>query len=130
KVMTKKERILKKISNDKEVMRNINNNSYYTIERFYEDVKRYIKAIKEGRMINNISHVSSSGSSRDMKFLSCERNKYDNGFHYQNYYTLFLTLDYSESKRDRGSFKIYGGGMDMVFSLNYNNIHKFRSLGF
>src|SRR5699024_5134852 len=101
KVMTKK-RILKKISNDKEVMRNINNNSYYTIERFYEDVKRYIKAIKEGRMINNISHVSSSGSSRDMKFLSCERNKYDNGFHYQNYYTLFLTLGYSESKRDIG----------------------------
>tara|TARA_R100000306_G_C4332602_1_gene121032 strand:+ start:253 stop:669 length:417 start_codon:yes stop_codon:yes gene_type:complete len=99
-------------------------------EQIYNDCKRYIKAIKEGRIICNIDKVSQSGMSRNIKFLECSKSKYYKNTHqYLNFYFLFKVLDYSEVKQT-GTFRISGCGMDMIFNTNYCIIHRLKRLGF
>lgn len=129
-IMKKLERIKKNIEADKSLMKNIKNLSYYSVEMFIEDVERYIKAIKDGRMINSIGSVSRSGMSRTIKFVSMEKNKYSKQFHVCNFYQLFKALGYTESRAKDHYFTIGGCGMDMIFHTNYTNIHKFERLGF
>ena len=100
---------------------------YYSVEQFIADCKRYIKAIKEGRVIVNIVSVSQSGMSRKMKFLECHKNPTTNKYQYLNFYGLFQCLGYSFGDRD--NFQVNGCGMDMVFNTNYSNIHDFYRLG-
>lgn len=109
------------------ITKNIDKQKYYSEEQFISDVKSYIKAIKEGRMLNTIHSVSSSGMSRVISFHSCEKNK--NGFYYRQYVSLFRALGYSKGSTDF-NFRITGCGMDMIFHTNYSNIHLFYNLGF
>jgi hypothetical protein len=111
----------------KEIIKNIDKKlKYYTQEQFIQDCKTYINAIKEGRMINVIKSVSSSGMSRVIKFTSCEPS--NNGKYYQrNYNCLFIALGYTEAKND--GFRINGCGMDMIFHTNYSIIHSFKHIG-
>ena len=104
------------------------NNEYYTVDQFISDAKRYIKAIKEGRIIVDIVSVSSSGMSRKMKFLECAKNKNSNTYRYLNFYGLFSCLGFSFGNRD--NFQVSGCGMGMVFYTNYSNIHDLHRLGF
>ena len=127
--MKSQENILKEINSNKELKRNINNNFYGQSEEerqtaFIDNAKRYIKAIKEGRVICNIASVSKSGMSRNIKFLECSGRK--SNYHYSSFYSLFKSLGYA-SKDD--NFRINGCGMDMIFHTNYTNIHNFKSLG-
>ena len=97
-------------------------------EIFFDNAKRYIKAIKQGRMICNIETVSKSGMSRTLKFLECSGNN-KQGFRYYNFYRFFASLGYSKVKNSN-TFRINGCGMDMVFHTNYSNIRNLYSLGF
>ena len=126
--MTKIERITRNIENNSEIVKGIKNLNYYEVERFIEDATRYIKAIKEGRMINSIGHVSKSGMSRTIKFVSCERSKSKN--YYSNYFCMFKALGYTESRAKDHYFSIGGCGMDMIFHTNYTIIHRLSRLGF
>ena len=99
---------------------------------FINHAKRYIKAIKEGRMICSIGSVSSSGMSRTIKFLEIGKVKtYDKETRYSlsNFYQFFEALEYSKAKND-GYFRIGGCGMDMIFHTNYSIINKLGRLGF
>ena len=96
---------------------------------FIETAKRYIKAIKDRRVVCNIESVSASGMSRTLKFISCERNTYDKKHHYSNYYLMFKQLGFTPV-RDSNYFRIHGCGMDMVFHTNYTIIHQLQRLGF
>ena len=114
-----------------EIAKMVKENEYYSIDRFIDDARRYIKAIKEGRVICNIESVSRSGMSRKMVFLSCEKSNYKGSginYQYRNFYALFKAFGYSFG--DRRSFRVDGCGMDMVFNTNYNNMHNLQSLGF
>lgn len=104
------------------------NDSYYSVNGFISDARRYIKAIKEGRIIVDIASVSKSGMSRKMKFLECTKHKNENRYSYLNFYALFNSFGYSFGDRD--TFQVNGCGMDMVFNTNYNNMHTLKSLGF
>jgi len=95
--------------------------------QFIDSAKRYIKAIKENRMICLIDTVSASGMSRTMKFISCEKS--NKTFYYSNYYKMFKQLGYKPVNKNSNYFKIHGCGMDMVFATNYNIIHDFYRLG-
>ena len=117
---------LQKITENKELSKRIESNEHYSKESFIEDVQRYIKAIKEGRMICS---VSASGMSRNIKFIECAKNKHNKQFMYLNFCSLFNALGYEENQ-SRGTFKINGCGMDMVFNTNYNNMQNFKKLGF
>jgi hypothetical protein len=95
---------------------------------FIESSKGYIKAIKQGRVICNIESVSSSGMSRNIKFLECE-GSIKSGFNYRNFFKLFKDLGFKTAKNSN-AFRISGCGMDMVFHTNYTIIHKLHALGF
>ncbi len=123
-IATIKENIKKSSWN---ITKSIDKQKYYSEDQFIEDVKMYIKAIKEGRMLNTIHSVSSSGMSRVISFHSCEKNKH--GFYYRQYVSLFRALGYSKGNTDY-NFRISGCGMDMIFHTNYSNIHLFYNLGF
>jgi len=124
--MFKKETIMVNIENEVKPSK-IN---YYDSELFYNDAIRYIKAIKQCRMICNIDSVSKSGMSRTLKFISCEKDNYEKQrFYYSNYYSFFKALGYQSIKNSH-YFRVYGCGMDMVFDTNHTIIHKLKKLGF
>lgn len=130
--MTKIERVTKKINKDKVLSKIVSNNYDGRTEDFIKDGIDYVKAIKDGRMINSIASVSSSGDSRHIKFLSCEKgdkNYYQHSY-YSNYNMFFESLDFTPSRKHDGYFNINGFGMDMIFDTNYRIIHSLKRLGF
>lgn len=110
-----------------EVIKNIGKQSYYDAERFTADAKRYIKAIKEGRMINSIGSVSNSGMSRTIKFV--EMNKLGKQCRIYNFFVFFKVMGYTPVKQS-DYFRINGCGMDMIFATNYNIIHNLHRMRF
>lgn len=100
-----------------------------TKDYLLECIEAYINAIREGRMICSIGSVSKSGMSRTIKFLSCEKDKYQDGFYYRNYFLMFKALGFRGSRIGDGYFTIKGAGMDMIFHTNYTIIHAFKGLG-
>lgn len=121
----KKETILKRISDNKEIMKKINSMKYFDIEDFYNNAFRYKKAIKEGRMFCLIHSVSKTGMSRTLSYHECAKSK--ERYFFYNFYSLFTALGYT---RIDESFRVYGCGMDMNFHTNYTNIHILYRLGF
>ena len=98
------------------------------IDQFTESAKRYIKAIKQGRVICNIESVSSSGMSRNLKFMECN-GTIKKGFYFANFFKLFKDLGYTNAKNSN-AFRVSGCGMDMVFHTNYTIMHQLENLGF
>ena len=98
------------------------------IDVFVQNAKRYIKAIKQGRVICNIESVSRSGMSRNLKFIECS-GSIKNGFNYLNFWSLFKNLGFNALQNSQ-AFKVNGCGMDMVFHTNYTIMHQLKNLGF
>ena len=116
-----------KLSND--VLKLINKERFYSEEHFINDAKRYIKAIKEGRIICAIGSVSSSGMSRTIKFLECSKSKKENRYRFLNFWSFFRVMGFTQIK-DSDYFRINGCGMDMIFHSNYTNIHFLYRMNF
>ena len=121
--MKKRERITKKIEANKELMKRINELSYFEVDTFIDHVQEYIHAIKKRSMFCVIDSVSSSGMSRNIHFHSWTSN------YYRNYYSLFVVLGFTKVNNSN-AFRISGCGMDMIFHTNYTNMHNFKSMGF
>tara|TARA_R110000822_G_scaffold302960_1_gene427480 strand:+ start:182 stop:610 length:429 start_codon:yes stop_codon:yes gene_type:complete len=98
------------------------------VDQFVQSAKRYIKAIKQGRVICNIESVSASGMSRVLKFNECN-GSIKSGFRFLNFWKLFKDLGFAENKNSQG-FRVSGCGMDMVFHTNYTIMHQLHRLGF
>jgi len=126
--MIKKERIIKKIEDNKEIQKGINKLNYFNTEDFYNSAIRYIKAIKQGRIICTIGSVSSSGMSRTIKFLECSKGTHN--YNYLNFFAFFKALNFIEARNKNHYFSIGGCGMDMIFHTNYTIIHRLHRLGF
>jgi len=122
------EKVLKAIEADIEISKRLRNERYYCKERFVEDCKCYIKAIKQSKVICIIGKVSKSGMSRKMKFLSCEvaQTQPTKGYYYRSYIAMLEMLGYKVDIN--GYTRVNGCGMDMVFATNYNIIHKLQDL--
>ena len=104
--------------------------TFYDMDMFIADARRYIKAIRDGRMVCNINSVAKSGMSRTIAFHECARtnnniHKYD----YLNFYAFFMAMGYTPVNRER-YFRIHGCGMDMIFHTNYTIINTLGRLGF
>lgn len=128
---TKKEqKILLALQSDKSFQKSLNKVNYYSTESFVNDAARYLKAIKERRVINSIGSVSSSGMSRTIKFLAPEYNKSRKEFQYLNFYCFFKCLGFTPARGRDDYFSIGGCGMDMIFHTNYTIIHKLYHFGF
>jgi hypothetical protein len=113
------------VSESKDIQKHLIN--YYSTESFVKDATRYVKAIKERRIICNIESVSKSGMSRNIKFLAPE--KYDTGYQYLNFFAFMRSLGFSPVNSRSDCFRIGGCGMDMIFHTNYTIIHKLHRLG-
>ena len=98
-------------------------------ETFIDHAKRYIKAIKENRVICSIGSVSKSGMSRTIKFVELAKSDLSENHHLYNFYQFFDVLGFSKIK-DSDYFRIGGCGMDMIFHTNYTIIHDLKRLGF
>lgn len=120
--------ILENIATDKELQKEIKKLSFFNDEQFYENAIRYIKAIRENRVICSIGRVSKSGMSRTIKFMECQMG--EKRANWYNFHVLFLALGYKEARSDRDYFTISGCGMDMIFHTNYSIIHRLGHLGF
>ncbi len=123
----KKEIIIKNIESNKDLMRSMGKLSHFNIDDFIWNAERYVKAVKQRRMICVIPHVSNSGMSRVIRFSEMNSNKGQGWV--LNFYAFFKALGYKESKSHDG-FVISGCGMDMVFHTNYSIIHSLCTLGF
>lgn len=120
---------MKNITLSKEVLKAINNNSYYSEEHFKSDVSQYIKAIKEGRVIVSVVSVSKSGMSRRMKFLAFQKSNYKDqkkGY-YRQFNSMFEVLGW---KVKDDCLNVGGCGMNMIFHVNYTVMHYFKRMGF
>lgn len=120
--------LVQKLLSDKELSKGIKKVSYYDAERFLSDAKRYVKAIREGRVICSIGSVSNSGMSRTIKFLAPEKSKHDKKYYYSNFFAFMKSLEFSPV-RDSDYFRINGCGMDMIFHTNYSIMHRLERLG-
>jgi hypothetical protein len=98
------------------------------IETFINNAKRYIKAIKENRMICSIGSVSKSGMSRNIKFVELVKSDTSDKHQLYNFYQFFDVLGYTKVKNS-DYFRIGGCGMDMIFHTNYTIIHNLKSIG-
>jgi len=130
--MKKEEKIKKAILSNKNLLKNIVASVYAdtqeeAINYFIDNAQRYIKAIKEERVICNIISVSKSGMSRRLEFKEFSYDtKQKRGFLYQ-FHVFFKCLGY---KNNGNGFLINGCGMDMVFHTNYTIINQLYHLGF
>lgn len=114
-----------------EVKKVIAKNEYYSEDNFIKDAQSWIKAIKEGRIVCSIVSVSSSGMSRQLKFLSCEPNNYKDevGHYFRQYNTMLQCLGFRYNK-NKYYISVSGCGMDMIFHTNYTIIHQLKRMGF
>ena len=128
--MTKQERIVKKIEDDKELMNKINSMKFYSIEAFYDDAKRWIKGIKENAILCIYKHTSRSGMTRRFKYIMTQKGKGYKGvrYHATQFYSFHKALGYRVNEKSETT--IDGCGMDMNFHLNYTIIHTLHRLGF
>jgi len=128
--MKKQEKILANIKTNKGIAKSLALVSFYGSDGFIRDANRYIKAIKEGRVICSIGSVSRSGMSRTIKFLAPEKASGRQEYQYLNFYAFMLALGFTRARSDRDYFSISGCGMDMIFHTNYTIIHRLQNLGF
>lgn len=119
-------KLIANIEANKEIMKNLKKLNHYSADMLLNDMKAYVKAIKERRMLCIIESVSASGMSRVLKFNACEGKK--GQFNYRQFRCLFIALGYSEAKNSYG-FRVNGCGMDMVFHTNYSIIHDIKRVG-
>lgn len=126
--MNKQERVVQKIEQDKAIQKNLKKLTHFTSTDVYVHGQRYIKAIKEGRMLCVIPSVSNSGMSRQIKFLECSKGKTQ--YHYYNFFGLFTSLGFRKAGKYGDCVSVSGCGMDMIFATNYEIIHMLHRLGF
>lgn len=83
------------------------------------NAKRFIKALKEGRIVCGVKHVSSSGMSRVISVCEVAKPQGAKRFYmYQfNWFIHQLGWTYVDSY---SAIRVGGCGMDMVFHLLYS----------
>jgi len=119
---------MKKITLSNEIKNNLKKEEYYTEDQFVSDVKTYINAVKSGRILYTVTHVSSSGMSRNINIKSFEGSMSKG--HYRNYFTMLRVMGYKSADKYSSNIRVGGCGMNMLFATNYNIIHSFYRMGF
>lgn len=119
---------MKKITLSNEITKTISNEKYYSEEAFISDAKTYLAAVKSGRIQYTVTHVSSSGMSRNISINSYE-GKMTKGY-YRNYFAMLRVMGYKSADKYSHDIRVGGCGMNMLFATNYNIIRSFYHMGF
>lgn len=100
---------------------------YLKSENGQMNAKRFIKALKEGRIICVVKHVSSSGMSRDIAFREVIKTKY--GYSMLQFDWFFEQLGWPRAK-NYDAIRVGGCGMDMRFHVIYSVCSELKYYGF
>lgn len=94
--------------------------TYLQSEEGKSNAKRFIKALREKRIIATVKKVSSSGMSRDIFFGEVAISGKGKGryTHIYQFNWFFKQLGYNYTGND--TIRVGGCGMDMVFNTLYN----------
>lgn len=105
--------------------------AFLASEEGIRNAKRFIKALKEQRIVVSIPHISSSGMSRIIRFREINRYKWESKTHYCiTQFDWFLEqLGWSYDKNWDG-IRVGGCGMDMVFHTLYSVCGTLQHHGF
>lgn len=91
------------------------------------NAERFIKALKEKRIIACVKYVSSSGMSRDIAFREVIKTKY--GYSMLQFDWFFEQLGWQRSK-NYDAIRVRGCGMDMRFHVLYSVCQELKYYGF
>lgn len=127
--MKTKEEIMQAIAENNEIQKAIKKVGYYSDSDFYRDAERWIKAIREKRMVCSIKSVSRSGMSRVFYYFELSGNE-KGQFSIMQFYAFLKALGHTESRSHDHAISVGGCGMDMNFHTNYSIIHRLNRLGF
>lgn len=103
------------------------NASYLTTEAGKANAERFLKALKERRILAVIKSVSSTGMSRQVAFREISTTAEGNTHILQFDYFLNC-LGYPYGKQ--GGIIVRGCGMDMIFNTLYNVCSTLKEAGF
>lgn len=111
--------------NDKQVK------EFLQSENGMRNAERFIKALKEHRIVCSVKHVSSTGMSRTISFCemhvgTMNRKKYGQILQF-NWFISQLGYTYD---KNRDGIRVGGCGMDMVFNTLYNVAAELKRNGF
>ena len=79
-----------------------------------KEIKNIVSQCKNKRVYADVTHVSNSGMSRNIKFVAITKK----GDYRPLTWYVAKALGYT--LRDDGTIKVYGCGMDMIFNTLYN----------
>ena len=102
---------------------------YLKSEEGQRNAKRFIKALKEGRIVCGVKHVSKSGMSRIISVCEVAKPKGCKRFYmYQfNWFIKQMGWTYAD---DWSAIRVGGCGMDMIFHLLYSVCSSLKYHGF
>lgn len=93
------------------------------------NAERFIKALKEGRIVCTVKHVSSSGTSRVIAVREMVKLKDVKRYAMYQFDWFIQQMGWSEDKQT-GATRVNGCGMDMVFHLLYTVCSNLKYYGF
>tara|TARA_Y100000310_G_scaffold54211_1_gene49724 strand:+ start:554 stop:985 length:432 start_codon:yes stop_codon:yes gene_type:complete len=99
----------------------------YDMNGFKRDVKRYVKATEQKRLISIIRSVSKSGMSRIIDIHEMKKSSYNGNHYIRNFENMFNVLGYKYLPGQRG-YRINGVGMDMNYHTHYSVIYNMAHL--
>jgi len=106
----------------------IDSMSYYSMEQFKHDYKAYVNAVRSGRILYDVIHVTPSGQHRDIKIRSYEGTMRKGG--YRNYILMLEALDFTLTTSPEMAIRVYGLGMNMLSVVNDNIFRDLFLMGF
>ena len=113
---------------NRETVARISAMEHYNQEDFIKDAKVYIKALQSGRLKYEVTKVSASGMSRNIKITSFEGTM-TKGY-YRTYAAFLETLGHKFVSKWSDEIRVKGCGMNMLFYTNYSIIHKLANMKF
>ena len=100
---------------------------YLQSEDGKSNAERFIKALKEGRLVCSVKHVSSSGMSRVISF--CEVRKIGKTYTLFQFNWFFKQLGWTYVD-SWNAIRVGGCGMDMIFHTLYSVCSTLQYYGF
>lgn len=100
---------------------------YLQSEAGKSNAERFLKAVKEHRLLCSVKHVSRNGMSRIIGVYEIQHD--DNGRPYLCQFNWFLGEIGFKYNDDYHAIRVGGCGMDMIYNLLYNAVDKLRYYG-
>lgn len=101
---------------------------YLQSENGKRNAERFLKAVREHRILCNVKRVSSSGMSRVIGVYEIQND--ENGRPHILQFNWFLgQMGWTYSDKDN-AIRVGGCGMDMIFHLLYTTVENLRYYGF